>query len=149
MSHLSYFSLRRPSPLPLILLFFLCLTPTLDVCCLLLHKLCAVFSACKQVHTSKVHYRRCAVCMLCSAVLMGTSRQLSLIRVTLTSQHLLQLLSITIPTLHPLEAMWHPAWPATPPPPACWVLSSHIALAEPLLQPAPSPGRLWDALTFV
>lgn len=81
--------------------------------------------------------------MLCSALLTGSSRQLKLIRVTLTSQYLPQLLSITTPTLHSLEAMWHPAWTATNPTPTprmlCWVLSSHIGLAEPPPQPAPSP----------
>lgn len=57
--------------------------------------------------------------MLCSALLTGSSQQLKLIRVTLTSQSLPQLLSTTTPTLHPLEAMWHP-WAVTnhPTPPA-------------------------------
>ena len=68
-----------------------CLTPTPVVLCLFLHKLHAVFPACKQTCTCTAHCKSRTVCArdsspLCSAALTVTSRQLSLISVTRTSQ---------------------------------------------------------------
>ncbi|KAI9532758.1 hypothetical protein NQZ68_029324 [Dissostichus eleginoides] len=73
----------------------------------------ASLSACKQTETSRAPHR--ASCVPAEQPpLTGPSRQLGLITVTLTSQPLPHLLSITTPTLHLLEAMWHPA--GLPPP---------------------------------
>lgn len=86
--------------------------------------------------------------MLCSAALTGTSCQLSLIRVTLTSQHLHQVLSITAPTLRtggyvaPSIAGNHPRKPP------CFAGCCLVMLPW-QKQPALSPGRLHDVLTFV
>lgn len=130
-------------------LFLRCLTPTPEMRHLFLHMLHAVFSACKQ--TSKVHYRNCGACARCAALpLTASSRRPRLIGVTLTSQCLPQQLSITSPTLLTLEAKWHPAGTVTNPPPhvLSWLLSSHIALAEPLPRLLPR-GTLLDNLTFI
>lgn len=119
---------------------------------LFLHKLHTVFSACKQ--TSKVHYRNYGACARCAALpLTASSRRPRLIRVTLTFQCLPQQPSITSPTLLTLEAKWHPAGTVpnptpTPPHVLSWLLSSHIALAEPLPQLLPR-GTLLDNLTFI
>lgn len=66
------------------------LTPTPTVLCLSLQKRHAVFSACKQMHTSKAHYTSWTVRVrdrspaALPSLLTGTSRQLSLIRPMLT-----------------------------------------------------------------
>lgn len=142
MSHSSYFFFSLPFPHFSHPCFFSqCITPTQVVLCLFLHKPHAVFSACKQMYASTVHYRSwtvrtCDGSPLCRAMLVVMSRQLSLISVTLTSQHPPSTTVNYIP--HPVP-MWHRAWPVTPQPPLLWVLSSHIALKEP--QPSSSLGR--------
>lgn len=73
---------------------------------------------------------------------MGTSRQLSLMRVTLTSQHALSTTAnynshpeLTGGNVAPSMASQLPTFH-----PRFWVSSSHAALAEPLLHPARPPG---------
>lgn len=89
MSHSCYFSFCRPSSFLSFLFFFLHL-----------HQLCSV-SFCTSLVLSSLHVNKytlpkypigvvlckCDSSLLCSALLMGTSRQLSLMRTTLTSQH--------------------------------------------------------------
>lgn len=88
-----------------------------------------------------------------SALLMGTSRRLSLIRLTLTTQHPLPTPANYNPLPAPTGGDVAPSMASQPPThshPALCMLSSHIALAEAPLHLARSPGgRLGDAVTFV
>lgn len=89
---------------------------------------------------------------LCGTLLMGTSPQLRLMRMTLTSQHSLS--TNANYNSHPVLTGGNVAHSIAGQPPTShplfWVLSSHAALAlSPCFSQLTPRGRLWDAVTFV
>lgn len=135
------------SPFPL--LIPRCLTPTPVMCCLFLHELHAVFCAHRQTHTYKdlcVH-----VTIACCAVLHWWACHAS--SASSEWQWRPSILPQRLSFMYPNTLSYPPHHSAptggnvassmdSQPPLSSWMLSSHIALAEP-------SGRLWDATNFV